>query len=55
MILNVEKIHAIKFQKLVMMPFDNIKIHHVALWKFWVIFFIIIQTLILAIHYDHSF
>jgi hypothetical protein len=55
MILNVEKIHAIKFQKLVMMPFDNTKIHHVALWNFLSDFIIIIQTLILAIHYDHSF
>jgi hypothetical protein len=31
MILNVGKIHAIKFQQLVMVPLGSIKIHHVAL------------------------
>jgi len=32
MILNVEKIHAIKFQRLVMVPFCNTEAHYVALY-----------------------
>jgi hypothetical protein len=32
MILNVEKIHAIKFQQLVMVPLGNTKAHYVALY-----------------------
>jgi hypothetical protein len=55
MILNVEKIHAIKFQWLVMVRLNDTKIHHMALWKFLHEFFFIIQTLILAINYEHSF
>jgi hypothetical protein len=51
MILNVEKIHAIKFQSLMMVPLGSIKIHHVALWKNLGENSFIIQTLILAIHY----
>jgi hypothetical protein len=31
MILNVEKIYAIKFQQLMMVPFGNTKMHHEAL------------------------
>jgi hypothetical protein len=31
MILNVEKIHAIKFQQLMMVPFGNTKMHYEAL------------------------
>jgi len=55
MILNVEKIHAIKFQWLVMVSFSDTKIHHVALWEILGENSFIIQTLILAIHYKHSF
>jgi hypothetical protein len=54
MILNVEKIHAIKIQWLVMVPLGDTKIHHVVLWNFLSEFFKI-QTLILTIHYEHSF
>jgi len=32
MILNVEKIHAIEFQRLVMVPLGNIKAHYLALY-----------------------
>jgi hypothetical protein len=39
----------------VMMALGNTKLHYVALWKLLNDFFSIIQTLILAIHYDHSF
>jgi hypothetical protein len=55
MIWNVGKIHAIKFQWLVMMPLGDTKIHHVALWEILGKNSFIIQTLILAIRYEHSF
>ncbi len=42
MILNVDKIHAIKFQWLVMVPLGDTKMHHVALWIF------LGETLVLA-------
>jgi hypothetical protein len=34
MIFNVEKIHAIEFQQLVILALGGFKIHHVALWNF---------------------
>ncbi len=52
MILNVGKFHVIKFKWLVMVPFSDTKIHHVALWGILGEFSFIIQTLILAIHYE---
>jgi hypothetical protein len=55
MILNLENIHAIKFQWLVKMPLGYTKIHHVALWGIFDENSFIIQTLILAIHYEHPF
>jgi hypothetical protein len=55
MILNVEKIHDIKFQWLVMVPLNDTKIHHMALWKILHENFFIIQTLILAIHLNIHF
>jgi hypothetical protein len=45
----------IKFQWLVMVPFGETKIRHVAIWGILGEFFFIIQKLILAIHYEHSF
>jgi hypothetical protein len=51
MILNVETIHAIKFQWFVMVPLSVTKIHHVALWIFLGKLLYIIQAFILAIHY----
>ncbi len=53
MILNVEKIHAIIFQWLVMVSLDNTKIHHVALQIILSTHFFYIQTLILVIHNEH--
>jgi hypothetical protein len=43
MILYVEKIHAIKFQQLMMVPFGNTKMHHNAIWEILgeIIFFIL--------------
>jgi len=55
MILNVEKIYAIKFQWLVMVPLGDTKIHHVTLWGILGKNSFIFQKLILAIHYEHSF
>jgi hypothetical protein len=55
MILNVGKIHVIKFKWLVMVPLSNTKIHHVALWGILGENSFIIQTLILAIHYEQWF
>jgi hypothetical protein len=48
MILNVDKIHAIKFQWVVMVPLGDTKMHHVALWKNLGENSFIIQTLVLA-------
>jgi hypothetical protein len=48
MILNVNKIHAIKFQWLVMVPLGDTKMHHVTLWNFLGENSFIIQTLVLA-------
>jgi hypothetical protein len=55
MILNVQKIHDIKFQWLVMVPLGETKIHHVTIWRILGEYFFIIQKLILTIHYEHSF
>jgi hypothetical protein len=55
MILNVEKINVIKFKWLVMVPLGDTKMHHVALWGILGEFVFLIQILILAIHYEHSF
>jgi hypothetical protein len=55
MILKFEEIHAIKFQLLVIVPFSETKIHHVALQGIISENYFIIQTLIFTIHYEHSF
>jgi hypothetical protein len=49
MILNVEKIHAIKLQWLVMVPLCDTKMHHVTLRKFLGENSFIIHTLIFAL------
>jgi hypothetical protein len=54
-ILNLEKIHAIKFQGFVIMPFGNTKVHHVSIWGILGENSFITQTFILAIHYENSF
>jgi hypothetical protein len=54
MILYVEKNPSHWIQKLVMVPFGNTKIHHVALWRVLDENYFIIQTLILVMHYEHS-
>jgi len=48
MILYIEKIHAMKFQQLVMVPLGDTKIHHMALQKNLDEIGYIIQALILG-------
>jgi len=55
MILSIEKIDAIEFHKLMMVPFGDTKIHHMALWGILGEKYFTIQTLNSTIHYEHSF